>query len=486
MWPTPYGRVAFLPILALLFGCARGAEANGFDLELASLDGGPIGDGFVLSGEVTGLEGSGLVLRNGSDRVRLSAVAGSATIPFTFPVRVPAGTSYGVVVETNPSAPSQECTVSAGEGKANADVTSVRVTCTTGATSATGPFKIGGSIRGLIGTLTLQNNDAETLDVTAPPSGAPLTFAFPTALETGRSYAVTVVPKAGGPTCAVTGGGTGTVGNADVNDVVVSCSGSQTFNATGAPQLFTVPAGISEVTIEAWGAQGNRNVLGVVGALGGYATGKLGVTGGQVLHVYVGGGDATSIAGGFNGGGAAGPSPCANARGGGGGGASDVRTGTGGFGDRVIVAGGGGGAGGNRIGGCGRGTGGGGGGGWFGGGAGFPGATAGALPTGGTQAAGGTGGTSTYVATNNGAGGASGLGGAGGGEESSNQSGSNAATTGGVGGGASGGGGLYAGDMTFTGQGGAGGSGYVGSVTAGSTTAGGRSGSGQIIIRFGP
>jgi hypothetical protein len=388
--------------LAPLFGCARGADADAFDLEVASADGGPV---------------------------------------------------------------------------------DASVTSTTG--TGTGPFTIGGSVRGLVGTLTLQNNVTDTLDVTAPPGGAPVTFTFATALESGRSYSVTTLTKPSGPTCNVTSGGTGTVGDADVKDVVVSCNGAQTFAFTGAPQIFAVPAGVSEVTLEVWGAQGNRNALGVLGGLGGYATGRLAVSGGQLLHVYVGGGDTTAVAGGYNGGGAAGASPCATARGGGGGGASDVRTGGGGLGDRVIVAGGGGGGGGNRVAGCGRGAGGGGGGGWFGGGggAGFPGPSPGALPTGGTQAAGGTGGTSTLTSANNGVAGASGIGGAGGPEVSSSQSGSNTASTGGIGGAATGGSGAYAGN--FTGQSAGGGSGYIGGVTAGSMTAGNRAGAGQIIVRYG-
>ena len=45
-------------------------------------------------------------------------------------------------------------------------------------------------------------------------------------------------------------------------------SGSQTFSYTGAQQTFTVPSGVSTITIQAYGAQGG-NSLGVVGGLGG-------------------------------------------------------------------------------------------------------------------------------------------------------------------------------------------------------------------------
>ena len=149
-----------------------------------------------------------------------------------------------------------------------------------------------------------------------------------------------------------------------------------TYNFTGAVQTFTVPAGITSVNLKAWGAQGNSNAGGIVGGLGGYAEGNLAVVPGQVLNVMVGGGAATSINGGFNGGGAAGVNAgCAQAQGGGGGGASDVRIAPYALANRVLVGAGGGGAGGNRTAGCGRGTGGGGGGGLWGGGggAGWPG-----------------------------------------------------------------------------------------------------------------
>jgi hypothetical protein len=105
---------------------------------------------------------------------------------------------------------------------------------------------------------------------------------------------------------------------------------TQTFAFTGAMQTFTVPAGVTSVTIETWGAQGN----GGNGGLGGYVKGDLTVTPGQVLNIYVGGQN------GFNGGGNGYAALPRN-----GGGASDVRVGGTGLNDRVIVAGAGGGGG---------------------------------------------------------------------------------------------------------------------------------------------
>src|SRR5215467_5976437 len=83
-----------------------------------------------------------------------------------------------------------------------------------------------------------------------------------------------------------------------------------TFNFTGGPQMFTVPAGVTSITVDAFGAQGAAGggaTSGAAGGLGGRATAGLAVTPGQVLQVNVGGtGGPTAggTVGGFGGGGA--------------------------------------------------------------------------------------------------------------------------------------------------------------------------------------
>ena len=257
-------------------------------------------------------------------------------------------------------------------------------------------------------------------------------------------------------------------------------TGSQTFNYTGAVQMWTVPAGVTSVTISAQGAQGGSNAMGIVGGLGGSATGDLAVTPGDVLNIYVGGTN------GYNGGGTTPVHPCANARGGEGGGASDVRLNGTTLGLRVIVGAGGGGAGGSRIAGCGRGSGGAGGGGYYGGGGGAGTPQTGSLPTGGTQVAGGSGGTSSVVSQIApciiGLDGVLGIGGDGGCEITSNQSGSDAGFNGGIGGGLSGASGIHPGNGNYMGQSGAGGSSYIVGLTSASTTSGTQSGLSLIHI----
>ena len=111
--------------------------------------------------------------------------------------------------------------------------------------------------------------------------------------------------------------------------VAVAESGDTTFSYTGAQQTFTVPSGVSTITIQAYGAQGTDGRS--PGGLGGDVVGDLTISAGNTLYVYVGG------RAGFNGG------ASGHTGGGSGGGASDVRSGGTAYTDRVIVAGGGGG-----------------------------------------------------------------------------------------------------------------------------------------------
>jgi len=113
---------------------------------------------------------------------------------------------------------------------------------------------------------------------------------------------------------------------------------SVTYNYTGAPEMYIVPAGVTQITIKAWGAQGGSNWVSNTN-YGGYAKGNLAVTPGETLYVYVGEQPLSGINGGYNGGGSG------DGAGKGGGGASDVRQGGNTLNDRKIVAAGAGGAG---------------------------------------------------------------------------------------------------------------------------------------------
>ncbi len=121
--------------------------------------------------------------------------------------------------------------------------------------------------------------------------------------------------------------------------------------ATVGTDTFTVPAGMAQVTVDVYGAEGGRGgtVAGTPGK-GGEAFATIGVVPGEMLAINVGGQGGTpsqsnpAAAGGFNGGGSGVTCNASHFNsGGGGGGASDVRQGGTLLSDRIMVGGGGGG-----------------------------------------------------------------------------------------------------------------------------------------------
>jgi hypothetical protein len=247
--------------------------------------------------------------------------------------------------------------------------------------------------------------------------------------------------------------------------VVNSCYNhglNQVFSYTGAMQTWTVPAGVCTVTLEVWGAEGGAgNSSSMPGGLGGYATGTVNVTSGQVINIFVGGkgiDNTNGAAGGWNGGGvsAQGYTGCsaAGSLGGSGGGGSDMRIGGTALTDRIIVAGGGGGGGNTaslRA----------------GSGGGVTGGQSNGVDCGygGTQTAGGAQGTYCYCTCAS--------------DGSFGQGGYGNANDGG-----GGGGGWYGGGGGGNNAGGGGGSGYIGGVIGGSMQSGIQYGNGQIKISY--
>ncbi|HET9864135.1 MAG TPA: Calx-beta domain-containing protein [Steroidobacteraceae bacterium] len=82
---------------------------------------------YSVSGTVSGLEGTGLVIREG-----LNEIAVTANGPFAFPADLLDGWDYDVRVKVQPLSPRQICSVTNGKGTIDAsDVTNVLVTCVT-------------------------------------------------------------------------------------------------------------------------------------------------------------------------------------------------------------------------------------------------------------------------------------------------------------------------------------------------------------------
>jgi hypothetical protein len=190
-------------------------------VSLAACGGGGGGSGgpaatYSIGGTVAGLVGSGLVLGDSSGGS--ASVAGNGA--FTLPIKVVAGASYSVSVTTQPSSPSQTCSVSGGSGTVSgANVSGIVVTCTINS------YAIGGSVSGLAGVnLTLQENGGDNLVISANGS-----FAFVTPIASGASYLVTIAQQPvnvalnPGQTCTIANA-SGTVGGAAVTTVAVTCA----------------------------------------------------------------------------------------------------------------------------------------------------------------------------------------------------------------------------------------------------------------------
>jgi len=171
---------------------------------------------YSIGGTVSGLAGTGLVLQdNGGNNLPVAADGN-----FTFTTKLTAGAAYDVSVLTQPSSPAQTCTATGATGTANANVTTVQVSCANNVVT----YTIGGSVSGLSGTgLVLQNNGGDNLTVVS--NGA---FTFATPIASGAAYAVSVLTQPSNPaqTCTVTNG-SGTA-NANVTTVQVACTTTNT------------------------------------------------------------------------------------------------------------------------------------------------------------------------------------------------------------------------------------------------------------------
>jgi 6-phosphogluconolactonase (cycloisomerase 2 family) len=135
----------------------------------------------TIGGTVTGLSGTGLVLQdNGGDNLTVNQSGA-----FTFATALASGTAYAVTVFTQPTSPTQTCTVASGTGTTSTtNVTSVAVTCS-GGTASVGKF-----------AYTANHGDgtisAYTID---PTSGALTAVAGPPVHDGNNPAAVSLAPN---------------------------------------------------------------------------------------------------------------------------------------------------------------------------------------------------------------------------------------------------------------------------------------------------
>jgi hypothetical protein len=184
--------------LALLGSCGGGGGGGG-------------GGGtptYTIGGMVSGLTGAGLVLRdNGGNNLAVSANGA-----FTFSTPIASGSAYSVTAFTQPTNPTQTCTVTNGSGTvANANVTNVAVNCVIA-------YTVGGTVSGLTGTgFVLQNNGGNNLAISV--NGA---FTFSAAIVGGGIYSVAVLTQPTVQSCTVANG-SGSIASANVTNVAVTC-----------------------------------------------------------------------------------------------------------------------------------------------------------------------------------------------------------------------------------------------------------------------
>ena len=220
----------------ILLNMALGAAA-------LTLSGCPItgGGSDTVGGTVTGLIGSGLVLQlNGGDSLSFSS---SAT--FVFGTKLDNGAAYSVTVMTQPSNPTQTCTVRNGSGAINsASVSNVIVSCT-----QTGQFAyVANRVSNSISGFAIDQANGQLVPLSGSPFGTgagPVSIAIdPTdafafvannSAQTIASYALNATTGALTPSGSPLSAGT----NAEA--VAVDPTGSYVFaaNAQGANQVAT-------------------------------------------------------------------------------------------------------------------------------------------------------------------------------------------------------------------------------------------------------
>ena len=168
---------------------------------------------YYVSGTVSGLSGSGLVLVLNDEAQIQIAVDGT----FGF-IESPleSGSSYEVTIESQPVTPSQLCVVSNGSGTiGDANIEEIEVVCTDNT------FRVGGLLSGLAGEgLALTLNDHWEL---RPEANGDLTFNTAYLLD-GAAYDVSVTANPTGPnqTCSIDNG-QGVIAGADITSLDVRC-----------------------------------------------------------------------------------------------------------------------------------------------------------------------------------------------------------------------------------------------------------------------
>jgi hypothetical protein len=171
---------------------------------------------------INGLIGTVTLQNNGADDLVFST-NGSAS----FSTQITHNDSYSVSITSQPAG--QVCSVNNGSGVVNGtDVEDISVDC------VSNQYNLNPTVTGLVGTLTLQNNDGDDLLFLSDGSST-----FTTQMAHGDEYDVTIASSPEGQTCNISNG-SGTINAADVNDIAINCS-TNTYEIT--PSVTGVTSG---------------------------------------------------------------------------------------------------------------------------------------------------------------------------------------------------------------------------------------------------
>ena len=174
------------------------------------------------------------------------AYSGMATIMPVNATTSDSGFAFFTVISSSVGTGTLTATVDAGTGQV--------VVAQTPSLQFVPTYFISGTVSGLTGSglvLTTPGAPDCAIDVGAT------SFVFPGPLATGAGYGITVKAQPAGQNCTVLNG-SGTVGNADIRDVIVDCTGSWKQVAAGLD--FTV-AVRTDGTLYSWG----NNIAGQLG-----------------------------------------------------------------------------------------------------------------------------------------------------------------------------------------------------------------------------
>jgi len=176
---------------------------------------------YTVSGGISGLDTSGLVLRLNTS----SLLVASGATSFKFSSALQTGSPYAVTVGIQPSG--YRCVVSNGTGTiSSASITNVSVSCDR-------TYTVSGTISGLTASgLVLSLNGANKI----VSSGA-TTFSFATGLTTGTAYNVVVQTQPTGLICSLLNA-SGTIASSNITNVSLTC----------APPTYTVGGSITNLS----------------------------------------------------------------------------------------------------------------------------------------------------------------------------------------------------------------------------------------------